>query len=149
MKPCKNCWGPLCVFCTPPKFDPKAASMPDVQAEFKRRFPRIAGLDIYTMRRVLCGEVIPVKHSGRNKFTLMTPAEVAPGGKLEQHNRAVRERNAHVRAQQRAADAEFWARPENREMAARINQTLGLVGAAVRAGKVPEAIAALSKKEEK
>lgn len=108
-----SCWSSNCVRCNPPKLDLTTAPMDAILREFKARFPRLGGVDIYTMRKVLAGELVPVKVSGKNKFVLMTPEEVAPGGKLEKRNLAVRRENARRRAEARAAEAEFWKRPEN------------------------------------
>lgn len=80
--------------------------------EARRRFPKVS-LDSLTwakIRDIANGDLVPVRVAGKNKFVLMTPAEVAPGGKLHQHNAQVRASNAKARAQARIQAAEFLSR---------------------------------------
>lgn len=87
------------------KMEPE--EMRNIMAEFKTKHPNVEGLNIQQMKKVLAGELIMVKHAGRRKFTLMTPAEVAPGGKLDQHNAEVRRINAEIRRTNRERQHRF------------------------------------------
>ena len=65
--------------------------MREIMREFKERHPDKEGLNIREMKKILDKELVIVRVSGTKKFQLMTPAEVAPGGKLALINESRRE----------------------------------------------------------
>lgn len=67
--------------------------------EFKQKYPHIQGLNLTQQKKILDGELVIVKVSGTNKFTLMTKEDIQPGGKLDQRNEEIRERNEEIRRQ--------------------------------------------------
>lgn len=71
--------------------------MKEIMFRFKEKHPNLNGLNITEMRKVLDGDLVIVPHSGTRKFLLMTPAQVAPGGKLDQMNAEIRAYNQKIR----------------------------------------------------
>lgn len=69
--------------------------------EFKQKYPHIQGLNLTQQKKILDGELVIVKVSGTNKFTLMTKEDVQPGGKLDQRNQEIREMNQKIREMNR------------------------------------------------
>jgi len=72
-----------------------------IHTEFRETYPGVEGLNIRQMRDVLAGKLHMVKISGTRKFTLMSAADVQPGGKLDQMNAETRRRNAETRQRNR------------------------------------------------
>ena len=84
--------------------------MQKIMYEFKEKFPNTTGVNITEMKGLLEGTLVKVKVSGKKgKFILMTPADLEPGGKLDQMNAKIKQYNAEIRRQDKAMQAEMDA----------------------------------------
>ena len=73
--------------------------------EFMSKYPQYTGLTVEQKRKVLDGELVPVRC--KRGFVLMTKENMKPGGKLDQHNTKVRAINAHIRRDRRQRRSAF------------------------------------------
>jgi len=84
----------------------KPDEMREIMYAFKAKYPNHEGLNITQMKKVLDGVLVIVNDAvKKNGFYLMKKADTLPGGKLDQHNAAVREHNRQVRAEKKARQA--------------------------------------------
>ena len=87
----------------------------EARAAIKKMHPWIC-LDKLSWQKIkdlANGDLVPVKQG--SKFILMTPADVAPGGKLDKHNFETRAKNRAIRMERRYQQAKFLN--ENPEIA--------------------------------